>query len=135
MQTIKTNFEILKKNIQTILSRCTRPITKKSINIFINENNTSLEKNHNRQTFTFDSILKDLKNMKKYIEDNNFKNREKDMYNSINKYLNIWKRINETLLIFTDKQEKNKNSEINAFLSNEVKGYTSSHTSSNNEEG
>ena len=133
MTTIKTNFGILKTNIQRILIHCDKPITKKSINTFISGNNTSLVKHYILQKFSFDSILKDLEYMKKYIDDKNLKNEYKDLYESINKYLNIWKRINETLFIFTDQQKKNKSSEINAFLTKEVNGYTSSsNTSSNN---
>jgi hypothetical protein len=64
--------------------------------------------------------------MKKYIEHNNLKNKHKNVYDSINKYLNIWEKINETLFIFTDKQKKNKNNEINRFLMNENSRYTPS---------
>ena len=132
MTTIKTNFGILKTNIQRILINCDKPITKKSINTFISGNNTSLVKHYILQKFSFDSILKDLEYMKKYIDDKNLKNEYKDLYESINKYLNIWKRINETLFIFTDQQKKNKSSEINAFLTKEVNGYTSSSNTSSN---
>ena len=124
MSTIKKNFGILKKNIQTILINCHRPITKESINTYINEYNTSLKKSNVHQKFTFDSILKDLEHMKNYIENNNLKNIYKNVYDSINKYLNIWEKINNTLIFFKDKRENTRNNQIENFLVTEIKGYT-----------
>jgi hypothetical protein len=126
MSSIKKNFGILKTNIQTILINCHRPITKESINTYINQYNTSLKKSNVYQTFTFNSILKYLEDMKKYIEDNNFKKINKDLYDSINKYLNIWKKFNEILIFFKDKRENTRNNQINTFLINENPGYTPS---------
>jgi hypothetical protein len=118
MSSIKTNFGILKTNIQRILIHCERPITKESINTYINGNNTSLKKNYPLQIFTFDSILKDLENIKNYMK----KTKNINMYNSVNKYLNIWKEIN-SLLTFTDKQENKRNNKINSFLHSENSSY------------
>ena len=123
MSSIKKNFGILKTNIQTILINCPRPITKESINTYINEYNTSLKKNYVQQIFTFDSLLKDLEDMKKYIEHNNLKNKHKNVYDSINKYLNIWEKINNTLIFLKDKRENTRNNQINKFLINEIPGY------------